>query len=87
VIEQTIVGLLVLDVADVDFVSSGGLAMLVTAARAAERWHKRFAVVTGDQQGIPRALHIAGLDRSVSHLADPVRRYGQAPGTPTIGPR
>ena len=65
VIEQTTVALVVLDVNDVDFVSFAGLAMLVTAAQSAERCHKRFAVVTGDRSVFPRALHIAGLDRSV----------------------
>jgi anti-sigma B factor antagonist len=66
VIEQTTVGLVVLDVSDVDFVSSAGLAMLVSAVQWAERCHKSFTVVTGRQRVIPRALHVAGLERVVS---------------------
>lgn len=66
VIERTAVALVVLDVTDVDFVSSAALAMLVSAVRCAERCHKTFTVVTGRQRVIPRALHVAGLDRVVS---------------------
>jgi anti-sigma B factor antagonist len=66
VIEQTTVGLVVLDVSEVDFVSSAGVAMLVSAVQCAERCHKSFTVVTGRQRVIPRALHIAGLERVVS---------------------
>jgi anti-anti-sigma factor len=65
-IERTTAGLVVLDASDVGFVSSGGLAVLVTAAQRAEQCHKRFRVVTGGHQVIPRTLRIAGLDRLVS---------------------
>jgi len=65
VIERSVVSLVVLDVNDVDFVSSAGLAMLVSAVQSAERCHKAFTVVTGRQRVIPRALRVAGLDRVV----------------------
>ena len=65
-IERAPARLVVLDASGVVFMSSGGLAVLVTAAELAEQGRKRFLVVTGDQRVIPRALHVAGLDRIVS---------------------
>ena len=86
VIEQTTVALLVLDVADVAFVSSAGLAMLVTAAQDAARFHKQFAVVTGEQRVIPRALHIAGLDGLVSTWSTQTDVMTNHPARPQSGP-
>jgi anti-sigma B factor antagonist len=65
-IEDTTADLVVLDASNIMFISSGGLAVLVTAAHLAEQHHKRFRVLTGDRRVIPRALHIAGLDRVVT---------------------
>lgn len=69
-IERTSGPMVVLDATNVEFMSSGGLAVLVTAAELAEQWSKRFLVVTGAQRVIPRALHIAGLDRFVTTSPD-----------------
>lgn len=68
-IEETAANLVVLDASNIVFISSGGLAVLVTAAQLAEQCRKRFRVITGDQRVIPRALHIAGLDRLVTTYA------------------
>jgi anti-anti-sigma factor len=65
-IEETTANLVVLDASSTVFISSGGLAVLVTAAQLAEQCHKRFSVLTGDQRVIPRALQVAGLDRVVT---------------------
>jgi anti-anti-sigma factor len=85
-IEQTTVAVVVLDASNVGFVSSGGLAVLVTAARRAEQRHKRFVVVTGGHRVIPRTLRIAGLDQFVSTYstyadAMAVRTLGTPPGS------
>lgn len=68
-IEDTTANLVVLDASKIVFISSGGLAVLVTAAQLAEQCDKRFRVITADQRVIPRALHIAGLDRVVTTCA------------------
>ncbi len=80
VIEQTTVSLVVLDVSDVGFVSSAALAMLVSAVQWSERCHKSFTVVTGRQRVIPRALHVAGLERVVSTSATYAGALAALPG-------
>lgn len=63
-IEQA-AGLVVLDASGVDFVSSAGLALLVTAQQHGELCNRRFCIVIGEQRAIVRALHVAGLERYV----------------------
>lgn len=86
-IEETTANLVVLDATNIVFISSGGLAVLVTAAQLAEQHHKRFRVLTGDQRVIPRALHIAGLDRIVRTRATyPEVLSAEPPPTGTVHP-
>jgi anti-sigma B factor antagonist len=65
-IEETTATLVLLDASNIVFISSSGLAMLVTATQLADQHHKRFRVLTGDQRVIPRALHVAGLEQIVT---------------------
>lgn len=65
-IEETSAEAVVLDAGDVEFVSSAGLAVLLTAAHRAAMRNRRFHVVTGSQRSISRPLEAAGLDHLVA---------------------
>ena len=69
-IEATEPTAIVLDLRDVTFVDSAGLARIVAARRRAERSGRRLAVVRGCR-AVERLLALTALDRSLEMVPEP----------------
>jgi anti-anti-sigma factor len=69
-IEQGAPATIVLDLREVSFVDSAGLARIVAARRRAERAGRRLAIVRGCR-AVERLLALTALDRAIEMVPDP----------------
>jgi anti-sigma B factor antagonist len=64
------VGMIVVDLTDVDFLDDAGLSALVTAHRAAERQDDPLRIVVDHNRPVVRPLQITGLERVLALYYD-----------------